>query len=124
MIPDDVLRHTVTKEWYLRATDRSFMYPMLEMCDSANQVEMIPDILYNYRIYGQQKPEHEVEMSCLNDILQRERFVHVSREEGLENFEKIKRGIMQLPSRDSPKSWEECKDELFSAFDRYHKDAK
>lgn len=57
--------------WFTRATDRAFMYPMLEMCGSSKRARHIPDVLYTYRVYGQQKPESDVEQSCLRAIMQK-----------------------------------------------------
>ena len=54
--------------WIKRATDRSFMYPMLEMAGKQH-VRFIQKVLYIYNIYGQQPPLHDVEMGALKHIL-------------------------------------------------------
>lgn len=54
--------------WIKRATDRAFMYPMLEMAGKKH-VRLIRDIIYYYNIYGQQPKTHDIEMEALGYIL-------------------------------------------------------
>lgn len=55
--------------WYSRATDRAFMYPMLEMCGRHN-VRRIdePIYWYNVGVCGANHPQHKTEVVCLQHI--------------------------------------------------------
>ncbi|MBD3407219.1 MAG: glycosyltransferase [Candidatus Lokiarchaeota archaeon] len=64
--------------WIIRATDRAFMYPMLEMCGKKH-VRYIKDILYKYNIYGQQTAENKTEMSSLKYILSKKPYKQIER---------------------------------------------
>lgn len=55
-------------KWIKRATDRAFMYPMLEMAGK-KRVRFIKEFLYWYRIYGQQASMNNIENECLKHIL-------------------------------------------------------
>lgn len=54
--------------WIKRATDRAFMYPLLEMAGKS-RVRFIPEILYLYNVYGQQRPTNDIEQEALQHIL-------------------------------------------------------
>lgn len=54
--------------WIKRATDRAFMYPLLEMAGK-NRVRFISEILYLYNVYGQQQPTNDIEQEALQHIL-------------------------------------------------------
>jgi glycosyltransferase involved in cell wall biosynthesis len=64
--PDDFLMPD--GKWIRKATDRAFMYPMLEMAGSKH-VKFVKEVLYMYRLYNQQKAMHDIEMECLQYIL-------------------------------------------------------
>lgn len=70
--PSDFLMPNGT--WIKRATDRAFMYPLLEMAGK-KRVRFIKEFLYNYNVYGQQGPTNDIEQKALQYILSKKPYI-------------------------------------------------
>jgi glycosyltransferase involved in cell wall biosynthesis len=65
-------------QWYARATDRAFMYPMLEM-SGPDHVKYIRETLYLYNLYGQHEPMLNDENLALKHILSKKPYHRLSK---------------------------------------------